>query len=174
MELIALKRLPYRTRHMEAGDTSKLPIQVGEVFKPASEKLGRILIAIKKARDPNHRKPGSLPPPPASLAEKIAPPVEDPAAPVEPPQEAVAAHDESEHEESAPAPQTEPEAESHAAEPEVRPEIDREYDDHSNEPEHQKASLRNEAESLGLVVDGRWGIERLRAEIDAARVNHHD
>jgi hypothetical protein len=35
--------------------------------------------------------------------------------------------------------------------------------------EHDK--LRREAEDLGVEVDGRWGVDRLRAEIDAAKAD---
>lgn len=62
MELIATKSLRYGTRHLQAGETFE-----------AAKRDAKILIAVHKARDPNHRKPGILPPPPASLAEQIAP-----------------------------------------------------------------------------------------------------
>lgn len=31
----------------------------------------------------------------------------------------------------------------------------------------EKAALRSTAETLGIVVDGRWGVDRLKAEIEA-------
>ena len=38
-----------------------------------------------------------------------------------------------------------------------------------NEAISEKDTLMSEARDLGITVDGRWGIERLRAEIAAAR-----
>ncbi len=34
--------------------------------------------------------------------------------------------------------------------------------------------LRAEAEELGVAVDGRWGVDRLRDEIDAAKADNDD
>jgi hypothetical protein len=34
--------------------------------------------------------------------------------------------------------------------------------------------LQREAEALGIKVDGRWGVDRLRAEIDAAAADETD
>lgn len=35
-------------------------------------------------------------------------------------------------------------------------------------------ALRAEAEALGIKVDGRWGVDRLRAEVSAARPAEDD
>lgn len=33
----------------------------------------------------------------------------------------------------------------------------------------EKSALRSEAEALGVIVDGRWGVDRIRAEISAKK-----
>lgn len=49
-------------------------------------------------------------------------------------------------------------------EPEPEPEPQAE-----EEPEDEKAALVAEAEALGIDVDGRWGVARLKAEIAKAK-----
>lgn len=41
--------------------------------------------------------------------------------------------------------------------------------DEADEDEAELEELKAQAEELGLKVDGRWGAERLRAEIEAAQ-----
>lgn len=144
MKIIALKSLSYRTRHMQAGETNKNRIQVGEEFE-AKPKVAKVLIATGRARDSQERAPVRVPPPPVALADKVAPPEPEP---------------EPEHEEPALVAHEDPDAEE--VEDDLQPEV-------QDEPEHQKVSLRHEAEALGISVDGRWGIDRLREEIESAR-----
>lgn len=60
-KLIALKSLTYNTRRLLAGDEF--------MARPTD---ARLLIAIRKASDPNVRVTGSVPPPPKELLKKVA------------------------------------------------------------------------------------------------------
>jgi hypothetical protein len=61
MRLIATQKLTYGTRHFE----------VGQEFD-ATFNDSKILIALKRAKDPNVRVPGAIEPPDPALAAKIA------------------------------------------------------------------------------------------------------
>lgn len=66
MDLIATKSFSYNTRRLLPGD----PFQ-------ASDRDGRLLIGIKKAKQDEPRAQAPLPAPPETLLAKITPPVED-------------------------------------------------------------------------------------------------
>ncbi len=65
-KLIATKSFTYNTRRLQAGDEFE-----------ARPQDALLLVGIRKARDPEERKPGKIAPPHAALKEKITPAPED-------------------------------------------------------------------------------------------------
>lgn len=132
MKLIALKPLRYKTRRLLAGDEFDAP-----------ERDAKVLIAVKRARDPADRRPGKLPPPPpeviAAVPEVAAEPLE-----------------------AAPA------GKADHVEMDAAPVVDH---PEPLDPDAEKDRLRADAEALGIDVDGRWGVARLHEEIATAKVS---
>lgn len=136
MKLIATKPLLYGTRRLLPGDAFDAP-----------QHHARVLLAVKKVRDPSRRAPVRLASPRPDLVARLT-------------QAATAAPEEH----SEPEPAVVPlgtaagdagDATSDDGEPvETGPDIE---------------ALRSEAQTLGIAVDRRWGERRIREAMAAAR-----